>query len=193
MYINETDQISGSEHLLQTESFAGVMDEETIVASQQGVIRALREAYARQKRDCQGIRVLRRLTRGRKDIIGEYARLRRNLENARRSGSSQRIARARCEMSRFDWERHGSEGFRQRYDQLMVRLTNVQDRLERDQWWYRRWRCANWPSGVRQPSRVKQVCAQRARRIRRLQRQVRDLQRQRRALENRTHQRFWPR
>ena len=43
-------------------------------------------------------------------------------------------------------------------EQAQKDLENAKDRLEREKWWYQRWKCENWPSGSRMPDKVRDIC-----------------------------------
>jgi len=43
-------------------------------------------------------------------------------------------------------------------EQARKDLEDAKDRLRREQDWYRRWRCENWPEGSRMPDKVRDIC-----------------------------------
>lgn len=55
-------------------------------------------------------------------------------------------------------------------------IANKKDDLQRAEYWLNRWRCQNWPGGVRQPQTVAKKCQEQAARVERIRNEITKLE-----------------
>ena len=156
----------------------------------------VRDAYSKYKRQCSGVRVLRRLRpighslyvdyllytkrikeipnlfRAKKQLMAQLKRGEISCQEFKKqiknrlvesgfprgyvlSTEERELAKAKCEYSRSWWEHWDTEKLRRNYDHMVKKIKDLKGTLDREKWWYQRWKCANWPQGVRQPEIVK--------------------------------------
>lgn len=131
--------------------------------------RALRAAAENLDRDCGGHRYLKRLTREPPDYGKESARLQHRLDDAKKSGSGERIARARCDIAGFEWDTwrrpFKSDREMDAYLEVTRLVKSAKWQLERERWLLQRWRCQSWPLGTPMSETVRVGCKRQQRRV----------------------------